>query len=84
MTFTITRETVTDALLFTWFLFMTAFVYIGVTHLETISRCLVIQTELMVKGSQPSMTFEPSGPQPTPDPPSSFEVPADPRRGDRI
>ena len=84
MTIEITRENLLDCVTFAWMMFIAAFIYIGVIHLETISRCLVIQTELMVKGSQPSLTFEPSEPQPTPDPPSSFEAPADPRRGDRI
>ena len=53
MTITITKDGIADTLLFGWMVFLAAFLYIGVLHLETISRCLVIQTEIMVKASAP-------------------------------
>ncbi len=51
MTLNINRENVLDALMVAWLLFMAAFTYIGVIHLETISKCLLIQTEIMVQSS---------------------------------
>jgi len=51
MTTTITKDGVLGALMVAWLLFIAAFTYIGVIHLETISKCLLIQTEIMVQSS---------------------------------
>lgn len=69
MTVSITREGILDSLMVAWLLFTAAFLYIGVTHLETISRCLVIQTEIMVGGQRSGITLDP--------PPSDPQAPAD-------
>ena len=59
MTITITKEGLLDSLFFAWLLFAAAFMYIGVMHLETISRCLVIQTDIMTRGSGVSENVTP-------------------------
>lgn len=59
LTVSITREGILDSLMVAWLLFTAAFTYIGVTHLETISRCLVIQTEIMVSGQPGGIVIDP-------------------------